>query len=640
MKHQQRSPLCWATGAALAILLAGTAVAATPQTFTEWAAQLPGGSNGPNDDADGDGILNLVEYAYGMNPLQAGREGLPRVTSADGMITYSFIRPKSVVGITDIVRVTDVVTTFSSVLTLNKVSETTTNETWAGSITGTNPSGFAWSSAVQLTAPALTGHAGSSRPGTNDAILPYDVQAAFNNDTFFWRIRYSGNEGKRHDYYRYTSGAWRKEGGNRRDSQSTSDVNYAQGATNINSTVYEQRTSIMISDPTAVSRVVNFDKFGCFLTCHNGSRHMPEWTAAAGDDGKYVNLAQVADGGVNSTKVLDLWHWRGARSNPVGKADDQYIQAMNFTNSTTGDNGGRKNDAGTAMFNNNTLVSGHPSFVFNPAMSGGKFAFNWQDFWATPLYFMVQTNAANLGSNAPNPVVMSWAEAVAAGYTPTEGDTVPARIQEAGAGSRVDITAFGTQFVRATPDTVFGQGILGTWDVQMQRLLNTGSTDDVQLVPGNTYHAGFEAHLWEYDSRNHYVSFPQSITLGPGGNIAAVDLRGAGADGRGTLPNWGDTNQFPVTRLYLFQPGITTWEFLSGANEAAGKVYRDPVTALNVTQVHPGASDVQAGEACASCHTVRASDPEPPGAPLSGGGSMELRTGQRGGVWALTPILQ
>jgi hypothetical protein len=490
---------------------------------------------------------------------------------------------------------------------------------------------------VRLAAPELTGHAGSSRPSEYDAVLPYDVQAAFNNDTFFWRIRYPGNEGKRHDYWRFTNGAWRKEGGDRRDAQASIDGDHAQGETNVNSTIYEQRTSIMLGDTNAISHVVNFDKFACFLSCHNQSRHMPEWTAEAGEDTKYVDLTHISDGATNSDKVLDLWHWRGARANPIWRVDDQYIQARAFTNSTSGDDGGRKGDAGTAVFANNNLVDGHPEFVFDPATSGGKFAPNWQDFWATPLYYLVRSNAANLGPNAPNPVTLAWTNAVTAGYAPTEGDTVPARILSAGAGSRADITAFGSQFIRETADTVFGQGILGVWDVQMQRLLNTGNNDDVQLVPGNTYHAGFEVHLWEYTTRNHYVSFAQSISLGTGGDIAAVDLRGPGAEGSSTLPNWNDTTKFPVRRLYLFQPGISTWEFLSGTNAVAGKVYRDPVTGLNVGQVHTGASGTRTGVACTSCHNVRTLDPAPP---LIDGGAMETLAKRRGGVWASTPIVQ
>jgi hypothetical protein len=64
----------------------------------------------------------------------------------------------------------------------------------------------------------------------DDRVLPYDVQAAFNNDTFFWRVSYRGNEGKRHEYIRYTNGACQREGGDRRDGQGTIDGDAAQEA--------------------------------------------------------------------------------------------------------------------------------------------------------------------------------------------------------------------------------------------------------------------------------------------------------------------------------------------------------------------------------------------------------------------------
>src|SRR3990167_3116406 len=51
--------------------------------------------------------------------------------------------------------------------------------------------------------PTLSGH--SDGGGSNGYILAYDVQAAYNSDTFFWRVSYRGNKGVHHDYYRYTN---------------------------------------------------------------------------------------------------------------------------------------------------------------------------------------------------------------------------------------------------------------------------------------------------------------------------------------------------------------------------------------------------------------------------------------------------
>jgi hypothetical protein len=452
----------------------------------------------------------------------------------------------------------------------------------------------------------------------DDRILPYDVQAAYNDDTFFWRVSYRGNEGKRHEYIRYTNEAWQREGGDRRDAQATLDGDAQQGDISVNSTIYEQRTTIMVNDPGAATDVTNFGEFGCFLACHNYSRHMPEWTSASGHDGKYIDPAQ-APGVADGDPVLDLWHWRGARSNPIGRADDQNILAMTFVDIDGKDNGGRKGDAGDSVFSSQNIVDDAPQFLLDPGTTSGKFAFTWENFWTTPFYYMVKDDALQEGPGAPNPGTIAYADALAMGYAPQEGDTVPRRILRAGTGSRADITSMGTTFTPETPD-----GSYGIWNVQMQRAMDTGNADDVAMLDGQTYEAGFEVHLWEYTTRDHYVSFPVTIGVGVAADVTAINFLGAGPE---QGPNW---TEIPKTRLDLFQPGINTWEFLTGANFTDGKVYTDPVTAAPVNQVHAGAGGVNTGTACTVCHTVRASD---------GGASMEVLGDNRGGVWADTPVV-
>lgn len=96
------------------------------------------------------------------------------------------------------------------------------------------------------------------------------------------------------------------------------------------------------------------------------------------------------------------------------------------------------------------------------------------------------------------------------------------------------------------------------------------------------------------------------------------------------LPNWDDFTTFPSTRIYLFQPGINTWEFLVGDNETNGAVYIDPVTGSPVDQAHGGSSMVASGTLeCTSCHAVRKAD---------GANSMEELAAKRGGVWSDTPV--
>jgi hypothetical protein len=481
---------------------------------------------------------------------------------------------------------------------------------------------------ASLPLPTLEGH-----NGDHGRVMAYDVQAAYNGDTFFWKVSYRGNEGKRHQYLRYNNGAWAKEGGDRRDAQATLDGDTDQGDMGQLSTIYEQRTTIMVSDPLRAESAPDFGKYGCFLTCHDDSRHMPKWNTAQGHDGKYIMPANA--GGVEGDMGADLWHWRGARSNPVGKADDQWIKITDFPGGGGGnvlddgsDNGGRKGDGGQSVFMNQSVTDGNPDYLLDPTSTFGDFTYSWDDFWATPFYYMVLPGAEQMGGTSPNPVALAWANVM--GYTAVDGDTVPRRILRTGAGSRANINSLGTTFNPESAD-----GSLGVWNVNMQRALDTTEVDDIAMAAGATYDVGFEVHLWEYTTRDHYVSFPQTVSLGvAGADIVAEDLALTGngpAMGGDALPVW---SAIATTRLYLFQPGINSFDFLSGANATNGEVYTDPVTTLVVDQVHGGAASVAAGgAACESCHAVRTADLTP----AQFGGAMEAIADDRGGVWTDTP---
>ena len=72
-----------------------------------------------------------------------------------------------------------------------------------------------------------------------------------------------------------------------------------------------------------------------------------------------------------------------------------------------------------------------------------------------------------------------------------------------------------------------------------------------------------------------------SVGTGLGADIEAVLIAGTGPE---QGPNW---TEIPKTRLSLFQPGITTWEFLTGDNEAQAKVYTN-AQGQQIGQVHAG----------------------------------------------------
>ena len=54
-------------------------------TFADWIAgfDVPEGLDGPDDDASGDGVSNLLKYAIGADPSQATLDGLPTVSVED-----------------------------------------------------------------------------------------------------------------------------------------------------------------------------------------------------------------------------------------------------------------------------------------------------------------------------------------------------------------------------------------------------------------------------------------------------------------------------------------------------------------------------------------------------------------------------
>jgi hypothetical protein len=121
-----------------------------------------------------------------------------------------------------------------------------------------------------------------------------------------------------------------------------------------------------------------------------------------------------------------------------------------------------------------------------------------------------------------------------------------------------------------------------------------------------------------------------TVSIGAGAaDIQAVSIAGTGPE---QGPNW---TEIPSTRLYLFQPGISTWEFLTGDNETQGKQYTNAQGQL-IGQAHSGSGAVNGGVACTNCHAPRVLDPDPP---AFNAGAMEDLTERRGGIWEDTPVV-
>jgi hypothetical protein len=347
---------------------------------------------------------------------------------------------------------------------------------------------------------------------------------------------------------------------------------------------------------------------------------MPLWTEDDGDVSKYLNP--------DTPGTIDLWHHRLGRANPIGASDDQNVTQI----PEGGETGGRFGDEGDSPWQTNDIdeTTGNPKFAFDPSTTGGLYAFKFQDTFYSPYRFFRSGDAPNNGAQ-DIAVGIDFTEAVTMGYAPAEDDTIPFRRLRQPTGSRGDITAKGTTFTPSAEDPLFGR-----WRSNTQRALDTGNPDDTALADGKVYNIHFAVHVGMVTVRDHYVSFPYTISLdGGAADIQPVKIAGSGRD---TLPDFSDTAQFPMTQLNLFLPGITSWEFLIGEN--ADLTFIDPATNEAVDQFHGGSTFVlQQGLGCRDCHTAGNSDTfapvQPGGFPA---GAMETLVPQRGGVNTPTPI--
>ena len=134
----------------------------------------------------------------------------------------------------------------------------------------------------------------------------------------------------------------------------------------------EDRLTVMFEDPR--SPVKGFANTGCYISCHSDMNEMPKNT---GDSRHYVLAEDDAD---VDTFGLDLWHWRGARSGPMGYAEDTYVSKGTFQAEYAGCKRDELNtpptdwirDRGDRLREDQPLHVGRwkgyglPRFVFNP----------------------------------------------------------------------------------------------------------------------------------------------------------------------------------------------------------------------------------------------------------------------------------
>lgn len=367
--------------------------------------------------------------------------------------------------------------------------------------------------------------------------VPLQVQAAYNGTDLFFRYRWpSSKPGIFHDVLRYEDGKWVREG-------NAVPGSAAHG-------LHEDRVAMMLDDGS----VPAFGRYGGYITVGDGieglTRHADGDAVEAHDYlgktlkqeeiTKYLPATRRSLGDWADTVpaqeqaalraagyFLDLWHWRGHRSNPIGMADDQLVAVA------------RLGDAGKSSYSTNwdgTLKQ--PKFMFDPAVAGHQ-ALSWDEVrqgrvGQDKVYYLLEGQAL-----AFDPA-LGW----------KNGDTLPRRVLRQPEGSRADIGVSGQ-----------GRWADGYWDVTLARAMDTGNPlDDKIIRDKGTYTVAFAIHRDATGGRWHYVSLPFSLGIGRSGEIVATRFDGG-------APKWSEQ----WTDVTMFYPGQVSWPRLNSVTHAGAK---------------------------------------------------------------------
>ncbi len=208
----------------------------------------------------------------------------------------------------------------------------------------------------------------------------------------------------------------------------------------------EDRISLLFE----INRINNFATKGCTVTCHVPSG------APNAKDGKFGTTSEAEKG--------DLWHWKAARSDPAGYADDTWLTKTDMKKS------GRKSDKGKGGDTKNmTVDKARPKYKLAPGKKLAK-----------------------------NDILLASHVVEITDYSAFKsGDTITYRMPKMPDGSRADIKAL-------------SRWSNGLWTVLLSRKLNTGHEDDVAFNPRKKYN--FAMALFD-DSGDEHSYDSETISL-------------------------------------------------------------------------------------------------------------------------------
>lgn len=376
--------------------------------------------------------------------------------------------------------------------------------------------------------------------------VPLQVQAAYNDTQMFFRYRWPAEKPDIfHDVVKFEDGKWVRKGKGNPGPEPDG--------------LQEDRVAMMLDDGS----VPEFARYGGYMAIGSG---IDTFTKHASDEAvkAHPHLGKKLKGDVVTKSLpgtrtdindwasvqpeatlkaqreagyfLDLWHWRGHRSNPINMSDDQVIAEA------------RLGDAGKSSAGSNwDEEKKQPKLMFNAATTGYK-ALKWDDVKGGKIaqdspYFLRE------GEALPFDPAAGW----------VNGDTLPRRTLRAPEGSMADIAVQGK-----------GRWADGFWDVTLTRKLDTGHPlDDKVLKDQGAYAVAFAIHRDATGGRWHYVSLPASLGLGRAGDIVATRFAG-------DAPQWGEK----WSSIELFYPGQVSWPHLNSTKHAGAEFIRkgQPVT--------------------------------------------------------------
>jgi hypothetical protein len=147
-------------------------------------------------------------------------------------------------------------------------------------------------------------------------------------------------------------------------------------------------------------------------------------------------------------ETIDEWHWKATRGNPVGYADDKWVDD---TIDTLDIEAGHHGDNGTSTYSDNK-TSGEPTFMAANGEPGANAVHLYQSGTNFDPYNVISTSS---DSTAPIDTTLGW----------QNGNTLPGYILRNPAGSRANVQTAGKY-----------SG--GVWTVEFRRLLDTSNSDD------------------------------------------------------------------------------------------------------------------------------------------------------------------